>query len=399
MPSKGKILFVLEPEIGLYTNFIRGLIFKDELINRGWQIRFVGIKKSEKKQELNNVDFLTIDEIACCSKEYDIVYLLKISSLSLIRKIKKKSNAKIIFDLTDALWRFNFRIGGWYDIERILQESDVIISENQYVCSYGYLYNKTVFSIPACTQIELFDQIRDTIEQKINEKIRIGWIGSPSTIQALKKMIKPIKNIYRRHKNIELRILGAPVNAPILNQFSDIECVVISDYDEATMIHEVLNFDIGIFPPPGDIEDYKIRGALKGMVYMSAGVPTIFQKAGDCLNFIQDGENGIFANNPQEWEEKLESLIISEPLREKIGMNGYLTVREKHSRANIANIMDTVFMAIMHMYVRRSSPDIRLKFFGYFKALFWKILYILRQKTISFINSLNIKRWFSNEYN
>jgi len=382
--QKGRILFILDPAQGHVTCYIRGLIFKDALLKLGWDIKYVALQTSViNNQKISDIEYLPINKIVALSKNYNIIYFIKVSSLPLIKQIKKMSNAKIIFDLTDALWRPNFRSGGWKnfkqrgwkDIEQILLQSDFITSENNFICSYGFLYNKIIFSIPVCTQIELFNTQNNF--KHIDKKIRIGWVGSQYTMNALKKIVIPIKHIFSQNNNIELRLLGVPIDSYIAKQFSNINCIIIPEYDQTIMINEILNFDIGLFPPHLDLIDYELRGALKGMLYMSAKVPTIFQKSGDCLNFIKDGVNGMLADNLNEWEEKIELLINSESLRKEIGMNGYVTINETHSLAHVTTIMDNIFTSIMLTYNKNSPQQYKFTIIDYIRLFINKIWYCL----------------------
>ncbi len=57
-----------------------------------------------------------------------------------------------------------------------------------------------------------------------------------------------------------------------------------------------------------------VRGALKALIYMSAGVPPVCFNAGECMDVISDGITGMLASTEKEWEEKLELLITSSPI-------------------------------------------------------------------------------------
>lgn len=315
--SKGRVLFLLDPVMGHVTIHLRGLIFKESFQQYGWRVEYVNIQEVEEN---------TIVEL---SKNFDVVYLLKTASLSLVKKLKQFSSAKLIFDLTDALWKPFHRQAGWQDLEKILETVDVIFSENEYICAYGRKFKPYVYSLPACTQIERLDILRTQIEPRNDGKVRIGWIGSAGTVSAIEAIHVPLQNILARHPEVELRLLGCPANyvPPVQSD----RFTILPNYNEEDMLQEILHLDIGLFPPPADLEDYAVRGALKAMLYMSGGVVPVCQRVGDCEKIIIDGVTGMLASNLEEWEAKLEALVTSPEQRQKFGQRGIEVIREKHS--------------------------------------------------------------------
>lgn len=344
--NKGKVLFVLHPKHGHSTAHVRGLIYRDALALNGWTATFVSLSSYGQNSILNKLK-RTKEEIISISKDYDLIYLLKINSYSFIKELKRTSKAKIVFDLTDALWRPAFR-RAWMNLEEILEVSDAVFSENEYVCEYARKYNKHVFNLPACTQIEKFDQHRESGIKRDENRIVIGWIGTDSTVSAIYSIIKPLERLQARYPAIELRIIGEDkekLRVPLKNiRFSSQHL-----YTEADMIREALSMDIGLFPAPSDLKDYKIRGPLKALIYMSAGIPAVCLNAGDPAILITDGINGLLINSEEEWEDKIARLIIDPGLREKMGRLGNETVRQKHSLKNAFSSLEKAFLEVLKL--------------------------------------------------
>lgn len=331
---KGRVLFVLDSRMGHITIFIRGLIYKELFLKNNWKVEYVDIHQVSE------------DEVVRLSADFDVVYLLKVPYLSLVRKLKRRSNATVIFDLTDALWKPVHRKAGWQDLEKILKKVDVVFSENEWICEYGRKFNSRVYSIPPCTQVEIFDQYRDKIQHHSEDRIVVGWIGSTGTVSALSAIRMPLEHLFERYPNLELRILGC-TDPSLLPKFDYVRCSVIGNYTEDEMIVEALNMDIGLFPPPFDLEDYRVRGALKGLIYMTAGLPSVCQNDGDIARIIQDGINGMLASNDQEWEEKIEILIKNPELRRVMGQKALETVREEHSLQHVFAQLESALLDVI----------------------------------------------------
>lgn len=233
-----RILIILFNNMGSITARIRGLIFSDLFKEIGWTVEFIDIEET------------TEDLLAERAIGFDAVYLLKIPYLSLISKLRARTTAKIIFDLTDALWMPHHRWNGWQDLEAILTASDAVFSDNEFVASYGRRYNSNVHVIPACTQVERFAEIRKNLAPRTDDDVVVGWVGTASTMTALDVVRDPLERLSLKYPKLSLRllILGlSDMNA--LAGFKHARYSVLPNYDEDSMIREVLRMDIGIFPP------------------------------------------------------------------------------------------------------------------------------------------------------
>jgi len=331
---RGSVLFVVNRVLGAVTANIRGFIYRDLFERNGWRVEFLDIHEAGMRK------------IVECSKFFDAVYLMKVPYPRLVRELKKHVRAKVIFDLTDALWKPAFRRAGWGGLEEILRTVDAVFSENEAICAFGRGFNQNVFGIPACTQVELFDRLRGSVPPRGNGGVVVGWIGSPSTVGALEKVRGVLENLSARHPGLRLRVVGCG-DVERIPRFRNVRWTALSDYDEETMVREALSMDIGIFPAPSDSEDYAIRGALKGMIYMTAGIPAVCQNAGECARIIRDGVNGMLAGTEREWEEKLEALIVTPELRRRIGEQALRDIREEHSREHVFRKLEEALLAVI----------------------------------------------------
>lgn len=344
---KGKLLFVLNPKLGHATVYSRGLIFKEILAKHNWSVTYVNIFPGNFGVDL---DLLrkSEEEIIDLAKGFDVVYLLKVNSYNFVKKLKQYTKAKIVFELADALWKPNFRLAGWYNLEEILQASDALFSENEYVSQYGKAYNKHVYGLTACTQIEKFEKERKGLIPRNNDKVIIGWIGSNGTINAIFSILKPLEKLFVKYPFLELRILGCD-SKKLIKPLKNIRYSALASYKEEEMIQEALAMDIGLFPAPSDLDDYRLRGALKCMIYMSAGISPVCLNVGDPAKIIQDGVNGMLINSNDEWITKIEKLILDPALRKDMGSLAYETIREKHSLEYCCNDLENAFLKVMKL--------------------------------------------------
>lgn len=233
-----RILIVTFRNMGSITARIRGLIFAEPFRDIGWTAEFI------------DVDDTTEDHLVEQAGGYDLVYLLKIPYLNLIHKLRRHTDARLVFDLTDALWMPHHRWNKWQDLEAILTEVDAVFSDNEFVADYGRKYNDNVVVIPACTQVERFDEVRPSIPVRADDSVVIGWVGTFSTMSALNVVRDPLERLSLRYPNLSVRLLihGFPANQT-LTGFQHTRFTLVPRYDEDLMIREVLRMDIGVFPP------------------------------------------------------------------------------------------------------------------------------------------------------
>jgi len=336
MATDKKVLFILCSGMGSITSRIRGLIYDGPLRAQGWQVGYVEYAPAAEASL-----------VAHCA-QYDLVYLLKVPSIALIRALRQRTRAKLVFDLTDALWMPHHRWNQWQDLEPILSEVDAVFSDNEFVADYGRKYNRQVHVIAACTQVEAFDAVRAQQPARSAQALTLGWVGTASTLSALTEVTAPLNRLFARYPNLHLRILALNYNDPAaLPPFTFANFSVVPQYDEPQMIREVLNLDIGLFPPPCGLEDYAIRGPLKGLIYMTGGIACVCQRGGSLDRIIIDGENGMLADEPDEWEAKIATLIESTELRQRMGARALETVRRANSLEVITDKLAQAFTAVL----------------------------------------------------
>ncbi len=266
--------------------------------------------------------------IAKMAKDFDLVMMMTVPSWSLHQRLCDLPNTIVVTDLIDALWLPCFRKYGWSHIHDMLQTSDAVICENQYTADYTVKWNRSVFVIPDAPQLETFDQYRGDVARD-DSRVTIGWIGGSDTADALYQIYEPLEELFSRHSNLHLRLVGADPDR--LPRFSNVDHSLVRSYDQKRMVQETLAMDIGIFPL-FDVDESLYRGTLKTRIYMSGEAAVIGQKIGENCDLIRDGQNGLLAADGDQWLACFESLIENPDLRRRLAAGGLRTVREKFSR-------------------------------------------------------------------
>lgn len=241
----------------------------------------------------------------------------------IIQKLLKR-NQNLFYDFDDFVF-----LDPKLDSHFLMAHVKGVIAGSQYLKDYAKRFNNNVVLIPSSIPIERFDKHRQTSRRNPGSRMIIGWVGSDSTLHNL-EILQGVFDSLEQEFLLQLKLLGVGNRKSPIPQTGNLEIVTVKYYDEEEMIRSVLSFDIGIVPLK-ESEVTRGKTSLKALVYMGAGIPVVCSPVGENLVLVEDGINGFFASNPQEWIEKLRRLIQDKSLRSRMGKNGLTLVRERYN--------------------------------------------------------------------
>ena len=179
------------------------------------------------------------------------------------------------------------------------------------------------------------------IAKKHKDRVVIGYSGSNSHQDDLKMVLPYINNLMSKYPYLWFEIIGAIDKSKIDEYFcsfdkKNLERVAMLpatatfwEYPEYLMKQK---WDIGIAPLV-DTVFTRCKSHIKWLEYSMMKIPTVASRVYPYFmelagrKTIIDGQNGFLARN-NEWEEKLERLILDKGLREKIGNDSYDFVKK-----------------------------------------------------------------------
>lgn len=172
------------------------------------------------------------------------------------------------------------------------------------------------------------------------EKPILGWSGSFSTSKYL-FLLKDVLLKLAKEFDFKLLVMGDPsFNIEGL----DVEAIAWKEEYEVVTISR---FDIGLYPLPNE-EWVMGKSGLKALQYMSLGIPTVATAIGTNFRIIEDGVSGFLVNSDDQWYEKIKQLLLSEPLRRKIGIESAKRVENNYS----INANQDTYLQIFDNYYR-----------------------------------------------
>jgi glycosyltransferase involved in cell wall biosynthesis len=155
-----------------------------------------------------------------------------------------------------------------------------------------------------------------------SQKLKIVWIGSPSTLRYLQLLIEPLQEL-ARHIPFIFRVIGGEFSVPGV----EVESIPWSESSEVAHIAEC---DVGVMPLY-DSPWERGKCGYKLIQYMACGLPIIASPVGVNSRIVHDGVNGFLADTSEAWVAHLNQLLSDTSLRLRMGAAGRLMVEREYS--------------------------------------------------------------------
>ena len=231
-------------------------------------------------------------------------------------KLLRKLNNNITIDFWDSVWL--------YSGEKLIKETvlycDKISVVNEFIADYFEFSTKPKILFPIGVNL---NDYKTKTEFKITRSVKLFYTGGPGNVKNFINLIGPILNEIKNKFNIKLIIVS---RARIYHDDINIE---YHDFNETTFYEIIQNCDIGLYKVMPDDES-KGKMAMKVLDCMSSGLPIICSPYGLSPYAIND-ENCLYAQDKNDWIDKLETLIKDQVLREKLSRNSLIMMNDKHS--------------------------------------------------------------------
>jgi glycosyltransferase involved in cell wall biosynthesis len=263
----------------------------------------------------------------------------------------RRRSSKILFDLDDAIMfrssssRRPHSFSRWLKFKRMVRGSDAVTAGNQFLKNEVLKADprKKVFLIPTPIDTDLYPK-KKTISDRPD--IILGWIGTKGNLKYLKTLEPVFEILSRKFSNIKLKI--------VCDDFYDSHYlpVIKKPWKLEDENKDLISFDIGLMPLNDDLWS-RGKCGLKMIQYLSVGVPTVCTPVGINCDIVQNGYNGFWATNPQEWANRIVTLIQNRDLRQRMGYNGMRTVEKEYS----LSVTSEKFLKVLQSLQRGDSLD------------------------------------------
>lgn len=240
----------------------------------------------------------------------------------------KHRGIRFVFDFDDAIF---LRDPTPKLLPAILSRAAAVVAGNTFLRNYAICFNPRCVVIPST--IDTF-HIQPKKKIETDGAVRLGWIGSRSTLEQLESIREPLTAFLEKENKVKLVIVcdHLPKKWKELAGSGKVEFKKWSLVAQSNLIDE---FDIGLAPlKPGPWSEGKC--GYKLLQYLAHALPVVASPVGVHLEMVREGKNGYLAASPEEWREKLALLLSQKSKWEQMGRHSRHIVEQDYSLATHA---------------------------------------------------------------
>ncbi|OGX40536.1 MAG: hypothetical protein A3C53_08910 [Omnitrophica WOR_2 bacterium RIFCSPHIGHO2_02_FULL_68_15] len=271
--------------------------------------------------------------------------------------LSRTGGRPLIYDFDDAIYLPNASDVNQFigvlkypqKVPAIIRTSTHVIAGNPNLADYARMHNEWVSMIPTCVDTTRFAPLPQH-RGAGRSLLRVGWIGSHSTVKYLRSLLPVLTQVARQHPFL-LYVVGSPT--PLR---ADGLTIVQAPWELVREIADFQSCDIGVYPMWNDVWAQGKCG-FKAIQFMACGVPVVASAVGVNREIIQDGVNGFLAETHDEWTRKLIRLLSDRELCQQFAEAGRRTVEERYALAVNAPKMIAVLRGAIRR-IRDQSPAI-----------------------------------------
>jgi glycosyltransferase involved in cell wall biosynthesis len=206
-------------------------------------------------------------------------------------------------------------------IDKVMRYSQTVMVGNSYLEEKAKRAEaSSIFLLPTVVDGARYFPLRFPTPDPL---VKIGWIGSPTTLKYLEGLLPVLERLKERHA-FELVIIGGGASIG----FSGKETLI--PWSEENEVRELQKLDIGVMPLTHTSWE-KGKCGYKLIQYMACGIPVAGSPVGINKDLIIEGENGFLPLNDKEWVRCLGQLITNRELRIQLGKKGYRMVGKQYT--------------------------------------------------------------------
>ncbi|MBU3658448.1 MAG: glycosyltransferase family 4 protein [Flavobacteriales bacterium] len=235
-------------------------------------------------------------------------------------KLLSKYHSNIIYDYYDADYTSNYNLV----IETVKNASKVTVA-SKYLENFHLKFNKKVFFLRYCID----DQKYIKRKNRNDNKIRIGWMGSPDNAIHLKTIESDLKLIEKENNNVEFSFVCR--SKPNLDLSNSEHCTF--DNKNFNYYDWISSIDIGIVPFFGESDRVKAKISKKCIEFMACG-QIILTSPWVHSDVIENGINA-FITNKDEWGLILQKVIDEFPESLNYGDKVFEAYNNNHKKKKL----------------------------------------------------------------
>jgi glycosyltransferase involved in cell wall biosynthesis len=213
-------------------------------------------------------------------------------------------------------------------IGQVMKTARAVIVCNAYLERYARRFNQKTLRLPTVVILDRYKAAAKRHVRRPEKPFTVGWIGSKSTSVYLLGILPAIEKFASAH-DVRFNFVG--FDERVLPEGMKARCKInVIAWSETTEIEEILNFDVGIMPLPGDPWSEGKCG-FKLVQYMSCKKPVVASPVGINTALVEEGVNGFLAEENDAWYQAFEMLYRDNELRRKMADAGFSKILKDYN--------------------------------------------------------------------
>lgn len=205
-------------------------------------------------------------------------------------------------------------------IDGVMKNATAVIAGNNYLAERARKAGaSSVETIPTVVNL---DRYPDRRPEQTDGSPTIGWIGSPSTAEYLRKIAPALREVCDE-RDVHVKLIGSgDIDLPGVNY-------EVCKWSEETEIEDLCDIDVGIMPLKDNPWE-RGKCGFKLIQYMGCWKPVVASPIGVNQKIVDNGINGYLADNHEKWVESLLAVLDDERKRKEMGKQGRRRVEQKY---------------------------------------------------------------------
>lgn len=270
----------------------------------------------------------------------------------------------LVFDLDDAVWLpqhhrsstplLSAALRSTGKTERLLRRADLVVAGSRYLETEAVRRGarRTVYA-PTVVDLARWRPLPERASGALRDPSApvIGWVGTHTTAPQLELAAPALRRLRAEGHRFRVRVVGAGPGFTLPGL--EIET---APWRESTEIADFQSIDIGL-APMYDMEWTRGKCAFKQIQYMSVGVPFVTSPIGATREVVDDGVEGLYATNDQEWYDALHRLLVDDSLRARLSAAGRARAERELGRDVVASrVADAIADLVGRQAASRDRP-------------------------------------------
>lgn len=260
--------------------------------------------------------------------EFDVVVVQRALLGPIEVALLRRAARRWLFDFDDAIMLRDStaapRFRSWQRqmrFQRMVRNADHVIAGNAYLAEQARTATDAVTIVPSVVDLADYPHVADFSGPPV-----IGWIGTRVNLMYLEAIAPALRRVIERCPAARMNVVAD--GSPDMRGVS----AAAKQWSAASEATDLASFHVGVMPLS---DDPWTRGkcAIKLLQYMAAGVPVVCSPVGANTEIVEDGVNGHFAGNEDEWVDRIGALLNDPARCRAFGAAGRRTVEERYSVA------------------------------------------------------------------